>query len=102
VLEDGGFVGDFDEEGEAELGAAAAGVDGALFDGEGEEVFVADVEQGQDTAAQVGVGVIDGEEVLGDLEHGGRLCRRRWEMEDVRWGRGLHSLGGLDAEEVEA
>jgi hypothetical protein len=40
-----------------------------LFDGEGEEVFVADVEQGQDTAAQVGVGVIDGEEVLGDLEH---------------------------------
>jgi hypothetical protein len=69
VLEDGGFVGDFDEEGEAELGAAAAGVDGALFDGEGEEVFVADVEQGQDTAAQVGVGVIDGEEVLGDLEH---------------------------------
>jgi hypothetical protein len=69
VLEDGGFVGDFDEEGEAELGAAAAGVDGALFDGEGEEVFVADVEQGQHTAAQVGVGVIDGEEVLGDLEH---------------------------------
>jgi hypothetical protein len=40
-----------------------------LFDGEGEEVFVADVEQGQHAASQIGVGVIDGEEVLGDLEH---------------------------------
>ena len=62
-------MGDLGEQGVAEVDVAAAGVDGALFDGERKQLLFQHAQQLQDAAAEVGVGVIDREEVLVDLEH---------------------------------